>query len=148
MRLSPARNSNVATGTFPAGITQCMRQFGLSAALLMLFILPSCISCSQRERTPEQIRQQTAEETAKLKENTKAIAKGIKEGLTRPDTVDLNKAPKSELEGLPGVTSAQAEKIIAARPFDNADQLVTRRILTQAQFEEVKNRVTVSHERR
>jgi DNA uptake protein ComE-like DNA-binding protein len=118
----------------------------VSALIFVLFslcFLNACTSClSSRERTPEEIRQQTAEATSKIKKDTVAVAQGIKEGLAR-ERVDLNTATKPELTNLPGITDAHADKIFAARPFDNPDQLVTKRVLTQDEYDKIANRVTV-----
>ncbi len=122
-----------------------MRLFGLAFALI-LFSLPflsACTGCSRQEQSPEQIRQQTANATAALKRDTVAVAQGIKEGFSNKQTVDVNAASKTELTSLPGITDAQAERIIGARPFANKDQLVTRRVLTQEQYDKVAGRITV-----
>ena len=58
-----------------------------------------------------------ANATAEVKENAKAVAEGVKEGLHRGDTVDLNKASKSDLMNLPGMTSEDADRVIAAGPM-------------------------------
>ena len=121
-----------------------MRLFVITLVLSSLPFLSACTGCSNHEKTPEEIRQSTANATAKLKENTVAVAQGIKQGLSKERVVDLNKASQSELQSLPGVSAAQANKIIAARPFDNADQLVTRRIVTQAEYDQISKRVTVT----
>jgi len=107
-----------------------------------LMLLTGCISCS-KEQTPDQIRQETANATAKLKSDTVAVAKGIKDGATRPNTVDVNAASKTELTSLPGVTDAVAERIINGRPYDNTDQLVTKRVVTADEYDKIKDRVAV-----
>jgi len=112
--------------------------------VLVLFSIPLFTACTSRERSPEEIRQQTANATAKIKQDTVAVAQGIKEGISKEHVVDLNKASQSELQSLPGISAAQANKIIAARPFDNADQLVTRRLMTQAEYDQISKRVTVT----
>jgi competence protein ComEA len=122
-----------------------MRLFGLAFALILssLPFLSACTGCSRQEKSPEQIRQETASATAKLKRDTVAVAQGLKEGLSSKQIVDVNAASKTELTSLPGITDAQADRIIAARPFDNKDQLVTRRVLTQEQYDKVASRITV-----
>jgi competence protein ComEA len=122
-----------------------MRLFGFAFALILasLPFLSACTGCSRQEKSPEQIRQETANATAKLKRNTVAVAQGIREGISNKQMVDVNNASKADLTSLPGVTGAEAEKIIAARPYDNKDQLVTRRVLTQAQYDQVASRITV-----
>ena len=55
------------------------------------------------------------------------FARGVVEGLTRKGPVDINKASEKDLAQLPSVTPAQAQAIIARRPYDNTSQLVKRR---------------------
>jgi len=104
--------------------------------------LTACTGCS-KEQTPEQIRQNTADATAKIKRDTVAVAQGVKEGITRPKTVDINTASKTELTSLPGVTGPVADRIINGRPYDNADQLVTRRVVTADEYDKIKEQVAV-----
>ena len=118
-----------------------MRKTGLVLAIFVLLL--SFAACTSKERTPEQIRAQTANATQKIKTDTVAVAQGIKEGLSRPRVLDLNSASKADLTSLPGITMAKADKIIAARPYANPDQLVTKRVLTQAEYDQVSSRVTV-----
>src|SRR4029079_19704231 len=59
-----------------------------------------------------------------------------------PNTlVDLNSATKAELETLPGIGDAYADKIIAGRPFARKDQLVTKKVIPQATFDKIKDNV-------
>jgi len=57
--------------------------------------------------------------------------------------VDLNAAPKEDLTKLPGIDDATADKIIAGRPFKSRHDLVTSKILSEAQYGKIKNLVTV-----
>jgi len=120
-----------------------MRSYANTLVLILSFLLLACTGCSRQEKSPEQIQQETASATAKLKRDTVAMAKGIKQGLSNQQMVNINSAPESELTSLPGINTTIAQRIIARRPFDNKDQLVTRRILTEDQFSAISNRITV-----
>jgi hypothetical protein len=43
---------------------------------------------------------------------------------------------------LPGVTDPEADRVIAARPYDQPSDLVTRHILSKAQYDKISDRVT------
>jgi len=104
--------------------------------------LTACTGCGQ-QKSPEDIQRETANATAKIKQDTVAVAKGIKDGVTKPKTVDINSASESELTGSLGVSNEIANKIVAARPYDNTDQLVTKRVVTNAEYDRIKDRVAV-----
>ena len=114
----------------------------LCLAVSSLIFLTGCTECG-KEKSPEEIREQTANATAKIKRDTVAVAQGVKEGLTKPKTVNINEASKPELTSLPGVTDAVADRIVNARPYDNTDQLVTRRVVTTDEYHKIKDRVVV-----
>src|SRR3954465_4360440 len=97
----------------------------------------SVIACPNQK--PDQIRQKTAEETAAVKRDTKAIAQGIKDGLSNKRSVDLNKGSKDDFSSLPGITSRQADPIIAERPYANTPQLVPRRILSEDEYSQIQD---------
>jgi DNA uptake protein ComE-like DNA-binding protein len=117
-----------------------MRLFisGLTTVVVSIFL-----ACSPNA-TPDQIRQKTAEGTAALKRDSKAVAEGIKDGLSTKRAVDLNKASKAELSDLPGITDKQADHIIAERPYANTHQLVSRRVLTEDEYSRIQDRLVVS----
>ena len=112
-----------------------------------LLLLGSCLmviaGCTNS--SPDQIRQKTAEETAAVKRDTKAVAEGLKDGLSSKRAVDLNKASKQDLVSLPGITSQKADRIIAERPYANAHQLVTRHVLSADEYLQVQDRVVVNN---
>jgi len=110
-------------------------------AIISLTLL-ACAACSNQ--SPDQLRRQTAQETEALKRDTKAVAEGVREGLSSKKVVDLNRASKDDLMSLPGVTSTRADRMIAERPYASAHQLVTRHVLSEHEYSELQDRVTVT----
>jgi DNA uptake protein ComE-like DNA-binding protein len=116
----------------------------MGRAALSAIFLAGCIGCG-KEQSPQEIREKTAQATAELKQNAKAVAQGVREGWSRDKPLDINKAAKDQLQDLPVVTSAQADQIIAGRPYDSPHQLVTRHILTENEYSKISDRVVAKH---
>lgn len=57
------------------------------------------------------------------------------------EPLDINSAAKPELKKLPGIGDAQADKIIAGRPYLSKANLQTRNILTPMEYQAVRERV-------
>lgn len=70
-------------------------------------------------------------------------AKGASSKSAHHAAIDLNSASKEELVKLPGVTDATADKIIGARPYKSRDELVSKNVVTKAEFEKIHERVAV-----
>ncbi len=105
-----------------------------------------CTACSTKPQSPEQVREKTAEATAELKDNAKAVAQGVRDGLTRPSSdkpLDLNSASKSQLMRLSGIDDAAADRIIASRPYSSEHDLLDRRIVSREEYNKIADSITV-----
>lgn len=116
----------------------------LLACLGMAFTLLSAAGCSPASRSPDAIRQTTAAATAAAVRDSKAVAKGVFEGLRQKGPVNINKASQDDLEALPGIDAAVARRIIAGRPYDSSVELLHRHILTRQQYNQIASKV-VAH---
>jgi competence protein ComEA len=121
-----------------------LRYFSLTVLALAL-ILATLTACTSKDN-PDEIRRRTAEATESVRRDTKAVVEGVKEGMGRDNkAIDINKASREDLLTLPGVTEHEADRIIAQRPYDDAHDLVTRRVLPQAEYEKIRDRVIAGH---
>jgi DNA uptake protein ComE-like DNA-binding protein len=135
-----------------------MWAFGILAAVLL------AAGCTSHPSN-QQIQQQAAQTTQQVKQDAQqaasdartaaanaedklnAVAAGVKQGLQNgasAPVVDLNVASQDQLVTLPGITAAKARRIVAGRPYSTPNDLVTRGVLTQDQFDRISGRVKTS----
>jgi DNA uptake protein ComE-like DNA-binding protein len=57
-------------------------------------------------------------------------------------SVDLNTATKKDLAALPGVGPDYAQTIIDARPFNSKEDLVKKKVIPQATYDKIQDRIT------
>ena len=101
--------------------------------------------CTSKQQNPDELREKTAQATATLKSDAKAVAEGVREGLNRDKVLDLNQATKEQLLTLPGITSVRADRVIAGRPYGKSQELLSRHIVTSQEYDRIKDRVTAKN---
>ena len=106
-----------------------------------ILLLAALAGCTQQQKSQD-LKEQTAQATAEVKRDAKAVAAGISEGWSRDKPLDLNAATREQLLSLPGVTPAEADRVIAGRPYNEPGEVVTRRIMTKTEYDKIADRVT------
>lgn len=114
-------------------------------SVLFLFVAGPLLllaGCTQRQQSPQELKEKTAEATAAFKSDAKAVAEGVREGWSRDRPLDLNHATRDQLSSLPGITNADADRVMAGRPYDEPSQLVTRHVVSKSEYDRISDRVT------
>jgi DNA uptake protein ComE-like DNA-binding protein len=98
-------------------------------AVLFMFSLFATGAYAQGGAGSKDAAKKTASADASTKKSKKA------------DLVDINAASKDELTALPGIGDAYSQKIIDGRPYNTKHDLVTRKIIPQATYDQVKDKI-------
>lgn len=131
----------------------CRFLAALTAAILMMvtgFAFAEAIKDPYLHGKPKAMKEA---EAAERKANAKAYAKANVKA--KPKTggavnkkkniavklVDINSASKAELKGVPGISEAYADKIIAGRPYATKANLVVHNILPEAVYTAIKDKI-------
>jgi DNA uptake protein ComE-like DNA-binding protein len=110
--------------------------------LISSLVLLSLAACTQEKRSPDAIRQDTANATKEVTQDAKAVAQGVVDGIKDKGPVNINKASSAELKKLPGVDDATARRIIENRPYDDSYDLVKKSAISKNEYDQIAGNVT------
>lgn len=87
-----------------------------------------------------------ADEAAKdVAHKAEIVKEGVKQGWNQEPSgrVNLNSASEADLQSLPGINQEDAQKIINGRPYSNANDLLSKQIVSRNEFAKIQSRITV-----
>lgn len=64
-------------------------------------------------------------------------------GISSESKVNINNSTQAEIEALPGIGPVTASKIIADRPYQKVEDLLSKKIISKALFEKIKDSLVV-----
>lgn len=115
---------------------------GMKLIPLFALALLALTGCTNQQRSPDEIRKETANATSTAARDAKAVAQGVADGLKHGRTVNINNASENDLEALPGIDEPAARHIIDNRPYDNADDLVKKHVISKSQYDHIADKIT------
>lgn len=74
-------------------------------------------------------------------ETVSGSATGSVAGVSVQTKVNINTASQTELEALPGIGPVTASKIISDRLYGSVDELLTKKVVSKAVFEKIKDAI-------
>jgi DNA uptake protein ComE-like DNA-binding protein len=97
--------------------------------------------CTPHDRSPDEIREQTARATSTAARDAKAVAQGVVQGIKDQRTININRASVDDLQKLPGIDEVAAHRIIDHRPYSDSEDLVKRRVVSRAEYDRIAGKI-------
>ena len=115
-----------------------MRRLAFIPLVLVSVVLAGCTT---HDRSPDEIREQTAKATATAARDAKAVAQGVAEGIKQQRSININMASSDDLRSLPGIDEATAHRIIEHRPYKDSYELVKEKIISRDEYDRIAGKV-------
>lgn len=107
----------------------------------MPLALLAVTGCTPHDRSPDEIREQTARATSTAVRDAKAVTQGVVEGVKQQKTVNINRGSADDLKSLPGIDDDAAQRIIEGRPYKDSEELAKRHIVSRAEYNRIAGKI-------
>lgn len=79
----------------------------------------------------------------KLGENKTSLSASSPDAISNSSGININLASLQTLDSLPGIGPATAQKIISGRPYSAVEELLSKKIVTEKVFGQIKDKIAV-----
>jgi len=117
-----------------------MKYHSISVALAAVVLLLGTGLSSAVENITD-APQQAATKADATPDNANSKVEAKHKYISRTKLVDINTATKRELKKLPGISDAEADKIIAGRPFGSKAWLVSKNIIPMETYQAINGMI-------
>ena len=107
----------------------------LSTRILIVLFALALMSSSLAQSTDQSSNSATTAKSDKAAKSSKA------------ELLDINSASKDELQALPGIGDAYAQKIIDGRPYKTKTELVRKNIIPKATYEKIRGQIIAKQQK-
>ena len=95
----------------------------------------------QAQKAAEEARAAAANATRQANDVAQGVRDGMHNGHDGRGVVNVNAASRADLESLPGVNPATADRIAENRPYNTPYDLVRKRVISQSEFNRISGSV-------
>jgi DNA uptake protein ComE-like DNA-binding protein len=96
---------------------------------------------AQAEKAAAEARAAAANATRQANDVAQGVRQGMHNGQPGPGPVNVNAASRADLESLPGVTPATADRIAENRPYNTPFDMVRKRVISQSEYNRISGDV-------
>jgi competence protein ComEA len=113
--------------------------------LMVSFLAMTSFAQTSKKTTDQKTSTKSADTKSTSAKTDTASAKSDT-GKTAPaGKMDINAASKDDLEKLPGIGPATSQKIVDGRPYKTKRDLLTKKIVGQAEYDKIKDNI-IAHQ--
>lgn len=116
-------------------------QIHVKLSTLVLLAPVVLAGCTTHDRSPDEIREQTARATSTAARDAKAVVQGVVQGVRQQRTININRSSSDDLRSLPGIDDAAAHRIIENRPYSDSYDLVKRHIVSHQEYDRISGKI-------